>query len=99
MFLISSKCVGFQTFRLIFIYFFTSVCLKFNIQESRQEDLKVYDQSDTEVDIDVFEEIVKQSPGIFKVTLSRCLLSLSMISGHTRTGKISLFAKLLKYPM
>lgn len=45
------------------------MCLKFNIPESRQQDLKVYDQSDTEVDIDVFEEIVKQSPGTFKVTL------------------------------
>lgn len=30
----------------------------------------MYDQSDTEVDVDVFEEIVHQSPGTFRVMLS-----------------------------
>lgn len=46
------------------------MCLKFNIPEGRQQDLKVYDQSDTEVDVDVFEEIVNQSSGTFRVMLS-----------------------------
>ena len=41
------------------------MCLKFNIPEGRQLGMKVYDQSDTEVDADVFEEIVKESPGAF----------------------------------
>ncbi|MED6254421.1 hypothetical protein ATANTOWER_025909 [Ataeniobius toweri] len=50
--------------------FLREVCLKFNIPEGRQQDPKVYDQSDTEVDFDVFEEIAKQSPGTFRVTLS-----------------------------
>ncbi|MED6285714.1 hypothetical protein CHARACLAT_031951 [Characodon lateralis] len=46
-------------------------CLKLNIPEGRQQDLKEYDQFDPEVDCDVFEEIVKQSPGTFWVSLSR----------------------------
>lgn len=49
--------------------FFLTVCLKFNIPESRQPDIKVYDQSDTEVDTEVFEEIVKESPGTFRIML------------------------------
>lgn len=49
---------------------FTSVCLKFNIPESRQPDMKVFDQSDTEVDEEVFEEIVKESQGTFHIKLS-----------------------------
>ena len=32
--------------------------------------MKVYDQSATEVDAEVFEEIVKESPGTFQVMLS-----------------------------
>ncbi|XP_030587923.1 uncharacterized protein LOC115782070 isoform X1 [Archocentrus centrarchus] len=55
---------------LTFDAFVREVCLKFNIPEGRQQDLKVYDQSDTEVDVDVFEEIVNQSPGTFRVMLS-----------------------------
>lgn len=47
----------------------TSVCLKFNIPEGRQPDMKVLDQSDTEVDREVFEEIVKESPGTLRVML------------------------------
>lgn len=63
---ISSKCFHFH-----FCKFLSAlVCLKFNIPEGRQQDLKVYDQSDTEVDVDVFEEIVNQSPGTFRVMLS-----------------------------
>ena len=31
--------------------------------------MKVYDQSDTEVDSEVFEEIVKESPGAFRIML------------------------------
>ena len=46
------------------------MCLKFNIPEARQPDMKVFDQSDTEVDVEVFEEIVKESPGTFRVMLS-----------------------------
>ncbi|KAL7868765.1 hypothetical protein SRHO_G00101490 [Serrasalmus rhombeus] len=38
-------------------------------EEERQSDIKVYDQSDTEVDSEVFEEIAKESPGTFRVTL------------------------------
>ncbi|KAK7163972.1 hypothetical protein R3I94_002635 [Phoxinus phoxinus] len=39
---------------LTFDAFLKEVCLKFNIPESRQPDIKVYDQSDTEVDTEVF---------------------------------------------
>ncbi|XP_030279373.1 uncharacterized protein LOC115585259 isoform X2 [Sparus aurata] len=55
---------------LTFDVFMKEVCLKFNIPEGRQLDMKVYDQSDTEVDAEVFEEIVKDSPGTFRVMLS-----------------------------
>lgn len=51
-----------------FLYF-PSVCLKFNIPEFRHPDMKMFDQSDTEVDGEVFE-IVKESPGTFHVKLS-----------------------------
>ena len=65
--------MGFQTLEPIIseisFFFPTSVCLKFNIPEGRQLDMKVYDQSDTEVDADVFEEIVKDSPGAFRIML------------------------------
>lgn len=53
---------------LPFIYF-TSVCLKFNIPESKQPDMKVYEHSDTEFDEEDFEEIVKESKGTFQVKL------------------------------
>ncbi|KAE8278223.1 hypothetical protein D5F01_LYC23691 [Larimichthys crocea] len=56
---------------LTFDTFMKEVCLKFNIPEGRQPDLKVFDQSDTEFDGEVFEEIVKESPGTFKVMLSK----------------------------
>lgn len=46
------------------------MCQKFNIPECRQPDMKVFDQSDTEVDGEVFEELVKESPGTFRVMLS-----------------------------
>ncbi|MEQ2241310.1 hypothetical protein ILYODFUR_024066 [Ilyodon furcidens] len=55
---------------LTYDVFLREVCLKFNIPEGRQQDPKVYDQSDTEVDFDIFEEKAKQSPGTFRVTLS-----------------------------
>ncbi|XP_031440292.1 uncharacterized protein LOC116224474 [Clupea harengus] len=54
---------------LTFDTFLKEVCLKFNIPEGRQLDMKVYDQSDTEVDSEVFEEIVKESPGAFRIML------------------------------
>lgn len=41
------------------VYFFTLVSLKFNIPEDRRLDLKVYDQSNTEVDCEVFEELIR----------------------------------------
>ncbi|GAA6085114.1 uncharacterized protein LOC121559763 [Tachysurus ichikawai] len=34
-----------------------------------QPDIKVYDQSDTKVDTEVFEEIVKESPGTLRIKL------------------------------
>ncbi|XP_066508846.1 uncharacterized protein [Hoplias malabaricus] len=54
---------------LTFSAFLKEVLLKFNIPERRQLDMKVYDQSNTEVDSEVFEEIAKESPGTFRVTL------------------------------
>lgn len=45
------------------------MCVKFKVPEDREVDLKVYDQTDTEVDADVFEELVKESPGAFRVML------------------------------
>ncbi|KAL7882949.1 hypothetical protein SRHO_G00006070 [Serrasalmus rhombeus] len=39
------------------------------IRSSRRHDIKVYDQSDTEVDSEVFEELAKESSGIFRFTL------------------------------
>ncbi|KAK6321749.1 hypothetical protein J4Q44_G00087250 [Coregonus suidteri] len=58
---------------LTFNAFLKEVCLKFNIPESRKPDIKVYDQSDTEVDSDVFEELVKESPGTFRIMLGNGL--------------------------
>ncbi|KAI3369245.1 hypothetical protein L3Q82_007788 [Scortum barcoo] len=46
------------------------VCLKCNIPEGSQLDIKVYDQSHTEVDAEVFEKTVKESPGTFRVMLT-----------------------------
>ncbi|XP_066540242.1 uncharacterized protein [Hoplias malabaricus] len=54
---------------LTFSAFLKEVLLKFNIPERRQLDMKVYDQSNTEVDSEVFEEIAKESPGTFRATL------------------------------
>lgn len=45
---------------------FYSLCLKCIIPEDEQLDMKVCEQSDTEVDAD---EIVKESPGTFPVTV------------------------------
>lgn len=50
--------------------FFTPVSLKFNIAEDRRLDLKVYDQSNTEVDSEVFEELIKEFHGPFLVSLA-----------------------------
>lgn len=61
----------FLTISVTFLFsYLTSACLKFNIPEGRQLDMKVFDQSDTEVDAEVFEEIVKGSPVTFRVMLS-----------------------------
>ncbi|XP_058490287.1 uncharacterized protein LOC131464160 [Solea solea] len=68
---------------LTFNAFMKEVCLKFNIPEGRQPDLKVFDQSDTEVDGEVFEEIVKESPGTFKVMLSKEELDASLSSSSS----------------
>ncbi|XP_073719706.1 uncharacterized protein [Misgurnus anguillicaudatus] len=54
---------------LTFDAFLKEACLKFSIPESRQPDIKVYDQSDTEVDTEVFEEIVQESPGNLRIML------------------------------
>uniref|UniRef100_A0A1A8NN88 Si:dkey-103d23.3 n=3 Tax=Nothobranchius TaxID=28779 RepID=A0A1A8NN88_9TELE len=50
--------------------FLKEVCLKFDIPGEKLFDLKVYDQSDTQIDAEVFEEIVKESPGTFRVMMS-----------------------------
>ncbi|CAI5670013.1 unnamed protein product [Oreochromis niloticus] len=68
---------------LTFDAFMKEVCLKFNIPEGRQLDMKVFDQSDTEVDAEVFEEIVKGSPGTFRVMLSNEELGASLSSSSS----------------
>ncbi|KAK0134007.1 hypothetical protein N1851_030443 [Merluccius polli] len=55
---------------LTFCDFLREVSLKFNIAEDRRLDIKVYDQSNTEVDCEVFEEIVKEFHGPFLVSLA-----------------------------
>ncbi|XP_063058389.1 uncharacterized protein LOC134451923 [Engraulis encrasicolus] len=55
---------------LTFDDFLREVSLKFNIPEDRWLDLKVYDQSNTEVDAEVFEELVKEFHGPFLVSLA-----------------------------
>ncbi|XP_076836399.1 uncharacterized protein LOC143528675 isoform X2 [Brachyhypopomus gauderio] len=55
---------------LTFEAFLKEVHSKFNIPEDRLPDIKVYDQSDTEIDAEVFEDIAKESPGTFRVTLA-----------------------------
>lgn len=47
----------------------------------------MYDQSDTEVDTEVFEEIVKESPGTFKIMLGNGGLGI-----HSDNSQISLFS-------
>ncbi|CAL8282882.1 unnamed protein product [Gadus morhua 'NCC'] len=49
---------------------FLRVSLKFNIAEDRRLDIKVYDQSNTEVDSEVFEEIVQEFHGPFLISLA-----------------------------
>ncbi|XP_058626032.1 uncharacterized protein LOC131536881 [Onychostoma macrolepis] len=71
---------------LTFDAFLKEVCLKFNIPESRQPDIKVYDQSDTEVDTEVFEEIVKESPGTFRIMLGNGGLGASQSSSCSGTS-------------
>ncbi|KAM9447084.1 uncharacterized protein Hap1MRO34_023537 [Clarias gariepinus] len=66
--------------------FLKEACLKFNIPESRQPDIKVYDQSDTEVDTEVFEEIVKESPGTFRIMLGNGGLGASQSSSCSGTS-------------
>ena len=58
-----------RTFCALFISF-TLVSLKFNIAEDRRLDIKVYDQSSTEVDSEVFEEIVQEFHGPFLISLA-----------------------------
>ncbi|CAL9689729.1 unnamed protein product [Knipowitschia caucasica] len=54
---------------LSFGAFLKEVCRQFNIAESRRSDMKVLDQSDTEVDCEVFEEVVRESAGTLRVVL------------------------------
>ncbi|XP_076613140.1 uncharacterized protein LOC143336740 [Chaetodon auriga] len=68
---------------LTFDAFIKEVCLKFNIAEGRQPDMKVLDQSDTEVDREVFEEIVKESPGTLRVMLINEELDASLSSSSS----------------
>ncbi|CAL8341764.1 unnamed protein product [Gadus morhua 'NCC'] len=55
---------------LTFGDFLREVSLKFNIAEDRRLDIKVYDQSNTEVDSEVFEEIVQEFHGPFLISLA-----------------------------
>ncbi|CAL8378503.1 unnamed protein product [Boreogadus saida] len=55
---------------LTFCDFLREVSLKFNIAEDRRLDIKVYDQSNTEVDSEVFEEIVQEFHGPFLISLA-----------------------------
>ncbi|KAK5865335.1 hypothetical protein PBY51_016509 [Eleginops maclovinus] len=50
--------------------FLREVSIKFNIDEDRRLDIKIHDQSNTEVDAEVFEEVVKESQGPFLVSLA-----------------------------
>lgn len=69
-----------RIFCAIFISF-TLVSLKFNIPEDRKLDIKIHDHSNTEVDSEVFEEIVQESHGPFLVSFANeapgncCLLA------------------------
>lgn len=47
----------------------------------------MYDQSDTEVDTEVFEEIVKESPGTLRIMLGDGGLGI-----HSDNSQISLFS-------
>ncbi|XP_056464807.1 uncharacterized protein LOC130404185 isoform X4 [Gadus chalcogrammus] len=55
---------------LTFSDFLREVSLKFNIAEDRRLDIKIYDQSNTEVDSEVFEEIVQEFHGPFLISLA-----------------------------
>ncbi|KAL2079825.1 hypothetical protein ACEWY4_025569 [Coilia grayii] len=55
---------------LTFGDFLREVSLKFYIPEDRRLEIKVHDQSNTEVDSEVFEEIVKEFRGPFLVSLA-----------------------------
>ncbi|XP_059892875.1 uncharacterized protein LOC132446569 [Gadus macrocephalus] len=55
---------------LTFCDFLREVSLKCNIAEDRRLDIKVYDQSNTEVDSEVFEEIVQEFHGPFLISLA-----------------------------
>ncbi|ROL42068.1 Zinc finger MYM-type protein 1 [Anabarilius grahami] len=55
-------------------------------EESRQPDIKVYDQSDTEVDTEVFEETVKESPGTLRIMLGNGGLDASQLSSCSGTS-------------
>ncbi|CAB1435190.1 unnamed protein product [Pleuronectes platessa] len=76
-----------------------ALCLKLNIPEGRQPDLKVFDQSDTEVDGEVFEEIVKESPGTFKVMLSKEELDASLSSTSSSCSAASDDTIILNFTM
>jgi len=73
-FLNRQKCMT-SHFRILLAYFticfyYKLVCLKFNTPEDREPDMKVCDQSDTEIDSEVFEELVQESGGPFRIILS-----------------------------
>ena len=59
--------------------------------------MKVYDQSDTEVDSEVFEEIVKESPGAFRIMLGS--EGLGNLWDHSQTGWFSVKADVRLYPI
>ncbi|KAF7690033.1 hypothetical protein HF521_011837 [Silurus meridionalis] len=58
----------------------------YDVQKSTQPDIKVYDQSDTEVDTEVFEEIVKESPGTLRIMLGNGGLGASQLSSSSGTS-------------
>lgn len=81
--------------------FCTPVSLKFNIPEDRWLDLKVYDQSNTEVDAEVFEELVKEFHGPFLVSLAneapgKCCLLAYDLHIHHLGGSVELCKPLLR---
>ncbi|XP_072559112.1 uncharacterized protein [Paramormyrops kingsleyae] len=81
---------------LTFEAFMREVCLKFNISEDRQLNMKVYDQSDTEVDAEVFEEILKESPGTFRIMLGNEELGASLSSSSSAASEDTVILNFIK---